>query len=611
MIRLGPLQFREVWLVDFEFSAPPGERPTPICAVAWELDSGQRLKIWQHELQKMHKPPYAVDEDSLFVAYYASAEMGCHLILGWPLPENVLDLFTEFRNLTNGLALPCGRGLLGALTWFGFSGIDAVEKEDMRELAMRGGPYTLEEHHALLDYCESDVVALAKLLPEMTPTLDTPRTLLRGRYMKAAARIEHCGIPIDTKALECLRSHWDDIQDNLIESIDADYGVYEGRTFKAARFAEWLSRNDIPWPRLESGALNLSDDVFRQMARTYPIIAPLRELRWSLSQMRLSELAVGRDGRNRSLLSAFQARTGRNQPSSNRFIFGAAVWLRGLIRPQPGYGLALIDWSQQEFGIAAALSGDALMIKAYESGDPYLEFAKQAGAVPSGATIDSHRDEREQFKACVLAVQYGMEATSLGLRLGVPPARAREFLRLHRETYRVFWRWSDRAVDYAMLNGQLHTAFGWTVHVGDRANPRFLRNFPMQGNGAEMLRIACCLATELGIQVCAPVHDAILIEAPLEELEGTVVAAKQAMSDASATVLNGFRLRSETKIIRYPDRYMDERGARMWTTVRDILERFNSPSTCAPTHTPGGHARNITCAGPHTRPILLSSSNDS
>ena len=34
----------------------------------------------------------------------------------------------------------------------------------------------------------------------------------------------------------------------------------------------------------------------------------------------------------------------------------------------------------------AALSGDQLMMDAYRSGDPYLAFAKQAGAAPADAT---------------------------------------------------------------------------------------------------------------------------------------------------------------------------------------------------------------------------------
>src|SRR5262245_14381241 len=72
---------------------------------------------------------------------------------------------SQFRCLTNGRTLLCGRSLLGALSAFGLGGLDAAEKEDMRALAIRGGPYTPEEQRALLEYCESDVVALARLLP--------------------------------------------------------------------------------------------------------------------------------------------------------------------------------------------------------------------------------------------------------------------------------------------------------------------------------------------------------------------------------------------------------------------------------------------------------------
>jgi DNA polymerase I-like protein with 3'-5' exonuclease and polymerase domains len=248
------------------------------------------------------------------------------------------------------------------------------------------------------------------------------------------------------------------------------------------------------------------------------------------------------------------------------------VWLRGLIQPPPGYGIAYIDWQQQEFGIAAALSRDPLMMAAYRSGDPYLAFAKQAGAAPADATKATHKAIRDQFKSTVLAVQYGMGADALAQRIGQPPIRARELLRLHRETYRVFWRWSDAAVDHAMLRGKLHTVFGWQVRVPAVSNARSLRNFPMQANGAEMLRLACCLATERGIQVCAPVHDAVLICAPLDRLEADVVRMQEAMREASRIVLNGFELGTDVEIVRYPDRYMDERGTAMWNRVMDLID---------------------------------------
>jgi DNA polymerase family A len=378
-------------------------------------------------------------------------------------------------------------------------------------------------------------------------------------------------VPIDTNTLGLLKRHWSDIQDQLIAEIDTNYGVYEGRTFKADRFAAWLAQYKIPWPRLNSGRLDLSDDTFREMARACPAVAPLRELRAALSEMRLSDLAIGQDGYNRTMLSAFRARTGRNQPSNTKFIFGPSVWLRGLIQPPPAYGIAYIDWAQQEFGIAAALSGDPLMMEAYRSGDPYLAFAKQVGAVPKGATKASHKAERERYKACVLAVQYGMGAEALAQRIGQPPIRARELLRLHRETYRLFWAWSDRVVDHAMLVGCLHTVFGWRVRVPPNANARSLANFPMQANGAEMLRLACCLGTEQGIEICAPVHDAVLICARLDHLEADVARMQQAMVEASRIVLGGFELGTDAKIVRYPDRYMDERGIAMWGRVMKLI----------------------------------------
>jgi hypothetical protein len=312
------------------------------------------------------------------------------------------------------------------------------------------------------------------------------------------------------------------------------------------------------------------------MARNHTAVAPLRELRSALSQMRLSDLQVGKDGRNRTVLWAFQARTGRNQPSNTRFIFGPSVWLRGLIQPPPGCGTAYIDWAQQEFGIAAALSRDPLMMDAYHSGDPYLAFAKQAGAAPADATKATHEAVRDQFKSTVLAVQYGMGAESLAQRIGQPPIRARELLRLHRETYRVFWRWSDAVVDHAMLTSGLHTVFGWRVQVAAVANDRSLRNFPMQANGAEMLRLACCLATERGIEVCAPVHDAVLICAPLDRLEADIARMQNIMREASRIVLNGFELGADATVVRHPGRYMDKRGTVMWQRVMQLMNRLET-----------------------------------
>jgi DNA polymerase I len=562
--------FEELWGVDFEFHAPDGERPDPVCMVARELRTGRVVRRWRDEFSTL--PPYRTDRKALFIAFYASAELGCHLALGWPMPVNVLDLYVEFRNATNGLRTPAGRGLLGALAYFGLDHIATTQKDASRDLIMRGGPWDAAEREAIVDYCESDVTALDRLLARMASTIDLPRALVRGRYMAAAARMEWNGVPIDGPMLEVLRGGWDAIKARLIEEVDESYGVFENGTFKLVRFEQYLARQGIPWPRLASGKLDLSDDTSRQIARAEPRIAPLRELRDSLSQMRLADLSVGSDGRNRTLLSAFGSRTGRNQPSNAKFIFGPSVWLRGLIKPEPGSAIAYIDWSSQEFGIAAALSEDERMLEAYTSGDPYLAFAMQTGAVPLDATKQSHKREREVFKTVLLGVGYGMGADTLAGRLGILPIEARELLQKHRETYPRFWRWSQNVVDTAMIGQPLSTVFGWRLHATGDANPRSLRNFPMQANGAEMLRIACCLGTERGIRVCASVHDAILIEAPVDEIEAEVERMRAYMRVASRIVLAGFELRTDAEIVRYPDRYSDPRGIAMWGRVLGLLE---------------------------------------
>jgi len=565
-----------IYLLDFEFHPAHGREgnpPEPVCMVVRKWPSGITERYWQCDLKRLAAAPFPTGEKALCVAYFASAELDCFQVLGWPPPANVLDLFAEFRCITNGLRLTHGSTLLGAMLYYGLPCISGEQKDAMRDLVLTGGPWSAIEQFEILNYCETDVVALEQLLNAMNDEIDWPRALLRGRYMQAVSHIQMNGVPLDVEVFELLKLLWSSIQDQLIAELDDDYGVYDGRTFKIDRFEAYLMASDIPWPRLESGRLDMRDNTFRDMARSYIQIAPIRELRSALSEMRLANLYVGDDGRNRCLLSPFRSRTGRNQPSNSKFIFGPSVWLRGLIKPQPGWGLAYVDWSQQEFGIAAALSGDPAMRAAYRSGDPYLAFAIQAGAVPAHATKKTHEAERDQFKACVLAVQYGMGEASLSLRINQPVARARQLLELHRRTYRQFWKWSDSAVDEAVLGGRLWAGFGWQIHARDELNDRSLRNFPMQANGAEMLRIACILLTEAGIRVCAPVHDALLIEAPLDELDEAIATTKSLMQEASRIVLDGFELGSDVKEVRYPERYMDKRGVVMWNKVMALIER--------------------------------------
>src|SRR5262249_43901394 len=220
------LPFEEIWLHDFEFIPQPGERPEIVCLAAHELRSGRTLRLWRDELGK--HPPYRTDDGVLLVSFVVNAEWACHLAMGWPLPANVLDLSPVFRNLTNGRSTPEGKGLLGALRYFGFDTISTKHKEAMRKRVMRGWPFTPEEREQILKYCGGDVDDLARLLPIMLKDLELNVALYHGEFAAVAALMEHHGVPIDMEIFPQLadENSWGAVRDAMVPVIDTKYGVY-------------------------------------------------------------------------------------------------------------------------------------------------------------------------------------------------------------------------------------------------------------------------------------------------------------------------------------------------------------------------------------------------
>ena len=589
MTALDELPFDEIWLHDFEFGAQPGERPDVVCLGALELRAGQTILAWRDELGE--QPPYRTDHKVLFVNFVANAEMACHLSLGWPVPVHVLDLNPVFRNLTNGRSTPEGRGLIGALRYFGLDAIDAKRKEAMQQRVMQGALFTASERKQILKYCMSDVDALARLLARMLPEINLGIALYHGEFAAVSALMEHNGVPIDMEIFSQLADSnvWRAVRDEMVPAIDAQYGVYTRRnnrsdwTFSMERFVAYLKREGIEWPTLETGAFNMKRKMFEDMSKGFPQLEQLRQLRHARDKMRKVKLAVGSDGRNRTVLWPFQAKTSRTQPKASQWIFSPAVWLRSLIKPEPGMAIAYVDYSSMEFLIAASLSDGHRgpvnnMLDMYRSGDPYLSFAKRVGAAPQTATKQLHSDVRDKYKNMLLSVQYGMSAPTLAGRIGVSIFEAQEMLDQHRELFAQYWAWSDDYVAHALQTGVVRTAFGWTHHIGisGAVNERSLRNWPVQATGADILRIACILATRHGIRLLAPVHDAVLIEAPVDRIEADVVLIQEIMRRASRIVLNAtaegtHELRTDANIIRYPARYTDKRGDAIWDRVIDLL----------------------------------------
>jgi len=571
--------FTNIWVVDYEFYGKEGDIKKPICYVGKNLFTNQIISHWIDGTET--KPLYSTDNKTLFVAYATSSEIGCHISLKFDIPDYILDLYTEFRCLNNGkptkthpdLTKLKKYTLLSACFHYGIPTVDVNYKVFMRERILEGPPFTLQEQKEILQYCGEDVEMETNLLKQLKKEIELPYALLRGRYTASNARMEYNGIPIDIDNLTEIRDCWDIIKEELIYRIDKDYHIYEEGVWKHKNFLNYLRKNKIHWELTKTGLPRTDRKYMAKRAKSCSKIKPLQELRVSLNQLKLEDLKVGGDNRHRCFLSYFGAKTSRNTPSSSKYIFGPAVWIRSLIKPQKGMAISYIDYSQQEIGIAAALSKDENLKKAFETGDPYIEFAKEAGAVPQNATKITYPDERAKFKTAMLAMNYGQGYYSLSENLGVLKAEALNMVNTHKLIYRTYWKWVNNFINSGMLSGQVKTKYHWYLNTKN-SQPRSLQNWPMQSTGAEILRLAISMCFDYGVKILAPIHDAVLIGDTMENIDKSVKLAQECMEAASREIL-GLTIKTDAQTIRYPHRYMDNRGEKMWNNIVDLINNVN------------------------------------
>jgi DNA polymerase I len=356
------------------------------------------------------------------------------------------------------------------------------------------------------------------------------------------------------------------------------YPVFEGGVLKQAKLEHLIKERGIQyWPRTPHGKLATDAETLRAIAQRCPEMATFCLGKTTLDQLKTFKLTVGDDDRNRCMLSAFASKTSRNQPSNSKFAFGLNAAFCSVIKPSFGRAIAYLDFSGQEFAIAAYSSGDRNMIQAYESGDPYSDWARKSGAMPADGNKKTHPGVRAVYKRASLGVIYGMGPETMGEYVGVSTARARELLRSHRQTFPTFWRWSNAVYNSAIVTRELQTVFGWRMHVRPDAKMRTLLNYPMQSNGAEMLRLSCCYAVDRGLHIVAPIHDAILLESSSDQIDADIASLKECMIAASRAVLGGPAVRVDASDpIHYPDRYVDGRdgATELWEMVMSLLEQL-------------------------------------
>jgi hypothetical protein len=199
-----------------------------------------------------------------------------------------------------------------------------------------------------------------------------------------------------------------------------------------------------------------------------------------------------------------------------------------------------------EFGVAAGLSRCAAMLADYAS-EPYLILPRHLGLIPPDATKATHGAERDHYKPMILAMQYGRGVDLIERRLGLSNLQARRLHALHHQRYENYWEYSDHRLQRAFEFGELITPDGWRTRIVPSTSIFTARNWLVQATSAAIFRFASLLMRHLGVPVVAPVHDAVLIEAPSEHIELEIARASECLIRSPRRFLHGVELRVDIK----------------------------------------------------------------
>ncbi len=472
--------------------------------------------------------------------------------------------------------------------------VDTDRKTEMRNIIISGDEEAIEANREeIVEYCESDIEYLPRIYTKMMKhykklysfddyTNMLPEMLYRGNYAVRTAYIERLGESINTEWAQnfsdsvpfILRDIQREINDLFPDirpfRFNKKDATYSWNQIKTKEWIETLDKDIVKgWMKTPKKAISLKLDAFlkffnfhhdfpkdslgAQMVRYLKMKQNLNGFLPSKKGKKTFFDSIGSDGRSRPFLGIYGSQSGRNQPGATGFLFLKSAWMRALAQPPRGRVCVDIDFGSEEFLIGGLESQDLAMVEAYHSGDPYLYFAKAAGAVPQEGTKKSHPQMRNKFKSTCLGLSYGMRAKGLAIKLTVDtgiyhtPEMAQELIDLFEKVFPRYTHYRNvEILELYDTQKYLKLSDGWTL-FGDNPNNLSVSNFPSQGKGSVVLREMVTTLQDLNLDLNRTLHDAGYIEIDWGDWDKMDVFY-QAMYDSFYNSYKGHPLQEHARI---------------------------------------------------------------
>jgi DNA polymerase I len=300
--------------------------------------------------------------------------------------------------------------------------------------------------------------------------------------------------------------------------------------------------------RGKSGGLSTAARELEKMRGMHPIIELIFEHRElvKLKSTYVDSLPkmVGPDGRVHTSFSQTIAQTGRlssNNPNLQnipiRTELGREI-RKAFVAPE-GRCFVSADYSQIELRVAAALSKDQAMIKAFQDG---IDVHQQTAAEMYGVELSSvTKEQRYNAKTINFGVLYGMSAHGLAVATGMSREEAAGFIKRYYELRPALAEYIEEIKKQAREKEYTETLFGRrrpcpeinsNNHMMAQAAERYAVNVPIQGTAADIMKLAMVkLAPELGAatKMLLQIHDELIVETDEDQSEAVAKQMKAAM----------------------------------------------------------------------------------
>lgn len=414
------------------------------------------------------------------------------------------------------------------------------------------------------------------------------------------------GLPLNKKRMDTIR----DKAQNILRDLqmawneEEDYPLYEVRksthrtypyireTIVASQELKdiWCKaqeeRLNIDWNRTESGQYDTDKKYLETLVAgdDCPIKRYLRHKKAISSITGFAQDgkgiwdSVGSDYVNRPNYNPYGTQTGRNGHKSSSFIFAGPHWTRCVVEPPKGKVLLEFDYGSEEVWIAGCASKDDALMKSYLSADVYWSYMAFTGAVPIeiGIPTEEQRSQepwakyaklRSPYKTIFLSISYGAQAKSLYQAVATSTGNAdltiedgKKWLREFQEAYPQYAEWKEILLDYYAQGYQLMLPDFYRLGV-DNMSPLSTANMPIQGTGSTILRVACKMLYEQGIEVISTMHDAITVLCDEQLADVTAKRVEKLMSDAAKIVLEADGMKvGDAEIVKHGETWLHGRG---------------------------------------------------